>query len=123
MKERTDRFSPRQLGALITLLALAVWGLAVLWIHLVTPAGADMFEMTYVGTLTAIFLILLPLYWKQLRPAYIGGILIALALLAGAVKGAMDHSLVFSWSLYSVTPVLAASRRTGGRLRKRTLLG
>jgi hypothetical protein len=45
VKQLTDRLSVHQLGALTTLLLLALWGLAVLWLHLFTPAGADAFEM------------------------------------------------------------------------------
>jgi CubicO group peptidase (beta-lactamase class C family) len=107
MKRLTDRFSAHQLGALITLFLLALWGLGVLWIHLVTAAGADTFEMTYLGTVTGTLLILLPLYWRRVRWAYPGGVLVVLALFVGAGKGALDQSLIFSWSLYNVGVILA----------------
>ncbi|MGD8968905.1 MAG: hypothetical protein PVI07_15475, partial [Anaerolineae bacterium] len=62
---------------------------------------------SYLGTVTAVLLLLLPLYLRRVRWAYIGGILMVLALFVGAAKGALDQSLRFSWSLYNVTVILA----------------
>jgi hypothetical protein len=103
---RSKSYTAHQIGAFIALLVLVIWGLAVLWVHMVTPAGADVFEMTYLGTLTLMFLILLPLYWKRVRWAYIGGILMVVAMYAGAAKVALDQDLVFSWSLYNMVTIL-----------------
>ena len=50
---RPKTYTVHQIGALIALLGLAIWGLAVLWIHMVAPASADTFAMTYLGTFSA----------------------------------------------------------------------
>ena len=47
------------------------------------------------------FLILLSLYWKRVRWAYIDGILMLLAMFAGAAKPAWDHNIL-SLSLYNL---------------------
>jgi CubicO group peptidase (beta-lactamase class C family) len=104
---RVNRYTVHQISALIALFIFTIWGLASLWLHLVSPAGTNRFEMTYLGTLTATSLILLPLYWRRIGWAYIGGILLALAMLAGAGKAIFDQSLIFSWSLYNLSVILA----------------
>jgi len=104
--KRLKVYTIHQFAALVALLMLVIWGLTILWIHLITPAGANMLEMVYVSTLTVIFMILIPLYWKRVRWAYIGGILIILVMFIGAVKGVLNHSIVFSWSLYNLVVIL-----------------
>jgi len=99
-------YTSHQKGALLGLLVLFVWCLFVFWFHLTTPAGADMFEMTYVGALAIIFLLLLPLYLRRIHWAYLGGILAVFAMLAGAIKATLDKSFIFSWSFYNLTVFL-----------------
>jgi CubicO group peptidase (beta-lactamase class C family) len=111
--EHLHRDTIHEVGALATLLMLAIWGLLVLRVHLVTPAGADVFEMAYVGTLTAMFLILLPLCWKRVRWAHMGSILMVLAMFVGAAKAILENSLLVSWSLYNLVTILAYATALG----------
>jgi CubicO group peptidase (beta-lactamase class C family) len=105
--KQTNGYTQNQIGALVTLGTLVIWSAVQLWIHLFTLAGADMFEIIFLGTLTAVFLVLLPLYGKRVRWAYVGGILVVVAMLVGAVKAGLDHSYFFSWSLYNLLVILA----------------
>jgi CubicO group peptidase (beta-lactamase class C family) len=105
--KQTNGFTRNQIGALIALGVLVIWGVADLWIHLVTPAGAGVVEIIFLGTLAPVFLILVPLYAKRVRWAYVGGILMVLVMLAGAVKAFLDQSYYFSWSFYNLLVILA----------------
>ncbi|MDJ0753612.1 MAG: serine hydrolase domain-containing protein [Ardenticatenaceae bacterium] len=105
-KSAPKSWTPHQIGAVITLSGLLLWSGTALWIHSVAPAGADLFEMTYLSTISLLLLLLLPLYWRRIRWAYIGGIFIVAALLIGLIKAAADQTLVLSWSAYNLTTVL-----------------
>ena len=104
---RSKSRTAHQIGAFVTLLLLVIWSLAVFWVHMVSPAGAAMFELIYLGTLTVMFLILLPLYWKHIRWAYIGGVLVVIAMFVGIGIENLYRDFVLSWSLFNVGTVLA----------------
>jgi CubicO group peptidase (beta-lactamase class C family) len=94
-------------AALVSILILALWGLFAIWIQMSTPAGATTVELVFLGVLVPMFWVLLPLFGKRYRWAYIAGILVILAMLLGAVKAALDPGLFFSLSEYNVSVILA----------------
>jgi CubicO group peptidase (beta-lactamase class C family) len=105
-RENADRWTVHQCAAFVSILILAFWGLFAIWIQVTTPAGATTVELIFLGVLVPMFCILLPLYWMRFRWAYIGGILVILGMLLGAVKAALDPGLFFSLTLYNLLVVL-----------------
>jgi len=100
-------YSNNQIGSVVTLMIIAVWGVMVLWTHTRNPAGMDPLELTFVGTLTIIFWILVPFYWKRVRWSYI----IHIGLVIGGLGGGMsisllDRTLHFSISLYNIITLI-----------------
>jgi CubicO group peptidase (beta-lactamase class C family) len=102
-------YTVHQIGALLALLVVVAWSLAALWLHMVTPAGADLLEITCLGTVAAVSLLLVGLFDLRVRWAYAGGILVALALLVGVAMEALGQNLHFSWSLYNLGVILACA--------------
>jgi CubicO group peptidase (beta-lactamase class C family) len=92
---------------LVTLLIVALWSAAVVWIHAVTPVSGDTREMAFIGTVTITSWLLLPLYWWRVRWSYIGGILVTVLLLAGAAVIASHRAIYFSLSAYNLSVLLA----------------
>jgi hypothetical protein len=97
--KRHKRFTANQTRALITL-ALLGW-------HMIFPAGVDTFSFIYPAKLTAMLLILLPLYTLRMYWAYVGGLLMVLAMFVAAVKALLDGTLGLSFSWYSLLTLLA----------------
>jgi CubicO group peptidase (beta-lactamase class C family) len=95
-----------QKAAFFCILALAIWGLIATWLQVTIPGGATTEELMFLGVLVPMFWVLLPLYWKRYRWAYIGGIVVILGMFAGAVKAALDPGLFFSVSLYNLSVIL-----------------
>ena len=98
-----DKGVKNQLGALITLAVVAVWGIWVLWFHLTRPMGLAHIEIIFLSALVPIYLILLPFYWFRVRWTYISGILVLLGLFVGLLKTTLEYSLFFSISSYNLT--------------------
>ncbi len=97
------RFTSHQIGALITLLALALWGVWVSWLPLVRPMGITFTEILFLSALVPIYVILLPFYGLRVRWSYLSGILVMLGLLGGYIKSLLDHTFFFSPTLYNFT--------------------
>lgn len=108
MNERQDTngWTNHQIAAFVAILILALWGLIVAWTQMTTPAGATTEELTFLGILVPMFWVLLPLYWRRFRWGYVGGILIILVMLVGAVKAALDPGLFFSASVYNISVIV-----------------
>jgi CubicO group peptidase (beta-lactamase class C family) len=104
MKANT-RFTLHQIGALVTMAILAVWGVWVAWLHLTRPLGMAHIEVVFLSGLVPIYLILLPLYAFRVRWSYISGIVALLGLFADVTKSLVDRSLFFSLSPYNLTTV------------------
>ena len=105
-KWMTD-FTFSQIGAFATLLVLAVWGLALLAINLVTLSGAMDIEIIFFGTMIIMFSVLGPLYLKRLRCSYVAGIgLIIFGFFGGLVLAAWSRILYFSVSVYNLSIIL-----------------
>ena len=106
-KRTFEDFTFHHIAALVTLVLVATWGVSTTWIHLTTLGGMDETEMVFLLILTPLYLVLLPLYWKRFRWAYLCGVLAILGLFAGAVLEAIDRVLIFSWSFYNVSVAVA----------------
>ena len=105
-KWMTD-FTFSQIGAFATLLVLAVWGLTLLWINLVTLSGAMDIEIIYFGTVITMFCVLGPLYLKRVRWSYVAGIgLIIFGFFGELVLAAWNRILYFSVSVYNLSIIL-----------------
>lgn len=102
-----SQWTPHQIGALVTLLIVALWSTAVVWIYTVTPASGDTREMAFVGTVAIMSWLLLPLYWRRVRWSYVGGILVTVLLLIGAAMVIPHRVIYFSLSVYNLSVPLA----------------
>ena len=133
---RTSDWTGHQIGALVALIIVAGWSMAAVWIHALTPASGDPKEMAFVGSVTLMAWILLPLYGKRVRWSYVGGVLVTLLLLAGGAMIASDRVIRFSPSAYNLSVILACAatlactyfsvrslRQDASRPKSRTLLG
>ena len=101
-----------QTGANLTLLVIAVWAIISVWFHTQRPVGMIQFELTFMGTLSIIFWILVPLYWKRVRWSYVAGIGLIFGGLGGGIGVAMGlaiaphRTLQFSISLYDMITLI-----------------
>ena len=98
-------FTPHQLGALITLMVVAIWGIWVSWLHMTRPLGVEHTEILFLSAMVPFYLILLPLYGLRVRWSYISGIIVLLGLFAGLTKSVVDQTFFFSLSVYNLTTV------------------
>jgi CubicO group peptidase (beta-lactamase class C family) len=101
-KRFAQKATPHQIGALVALMAVAIWGVAVLWLHAVTPAGAHVDEIVPIATLTLLCVGLIPFYCVRARWSYVAGVLPPLGLYAMAAIQAQEGILFFSASLYNI---------------------
>jgi len=96
-----------QAGANATLLGISVWSLTSLGFHTMTPLGMNILELTFLGTLTIVFWILVPLYWMRVWWSYIAGIgLIIGGLGGGTAIAAWSRIFRFSGSLYNFSIII-----------------
>ena len=105
--KHTNRLTFHQSGALITLLIVTIWSMAALWFHMTTPSGMDDTELSFLGILSILFLIHLPLYWVRVRWSYLSGTLALLGMFVGAAIAILDQNLILSWSFYILSVGLA----------------
>jgi hypothetical protein len=101
-----DNWTIHQRAAFTSIVVLALWGFLAVWLQMTTPAGATTVELSFLGTLVPMLWLLVPLYWKRLRWVYIGGILVILGMLLGAVKAALDPGLFLSLTTYNLVVAL-----------------
>lgn len=99
-------FTTHQIGALITIVIIAVWGIGVSWLHMTRPLGISHMEILFVSAIVPICVILVLFYWVRVRWSYISGIIVLLALFAGLIKNVGDHTYFFSLSAYNLTSIV-----------------
>ena len=97
------RFTSHQIGALITLLALALWGVWVSWLPLARPIGISFTEILFLSALVPIYVVLPPFYGLRVSWSYLSGILVMVGLLGGFIKSLLDHTFFFSPTPYNFT--------------------
>ena len=88
-----EPISSNQIGALISIVIIAVWGVWVLWWHMIRPLGMKHIEMLFLVAIVPISLALIPLYWFRIRWSYISGVLVLVGLLAGFIKSFLENGL------------------------------
>ena len=103
---KNNKFTAHELGSLIRMIIIAIWGVWVSWLHLTRPMGADHMEFLFLSALVPVYVILVPFYALRVRWSYISGILVLLGLFAGILKAASEHVLFFSFSAYNLTTTL-----------------
>ena len=99
-------FTTHQIGALITMVIMAVWGVSISWLHMTRPLGADQMEIVFLSAMVPVYVILVPLYVLRVRWSYVNGIIVLLALFAGVLKAATEHILFFSFSVYNLVTIV-----------------
>ena len=93
-------------GAFVALLVLALWSLAVLWLNMVTPSGALIQEIIFLGIVAVALWVLVPLYWKQIPWSYVAGIcVIVFGFFGGTAVSALNHIFNFSVSAYNLVTI------------------
>ena len=78
----TETYTCNQTGAIATILASSVWAVIALG-SAITIGRQTASALTVFGILTVIAWILVPLYMKRVRPAYIVGIIVIIIALVG----------------------------------------
>ena len=104
--DNKNKFTPHQIGSLVTMVIMAVWGLSISWLHMTRPLGAEHMEFLFLSAMVPVYVILVPFYALRVRWSYISGIIVLLALFAGVVKAATGHILFFSFSAYNLTTIV-----------------
>jgi CubicO group peptidase (beta-lactamase class C family) len=105
MNKSKDPLSSNQIGAFISIIIIAVWGVWVLWLHMTRPLGMENIEMLFLVSIVPISLVLIPLYWFRIRWSYTSGVLVLLGLFVGLIKSVIDRSFFFSVSVYNFITV------------------
>jgi len=98
-------FTNDQIGALISMIVLAVWGVWISFLHMTRPMGVEHTEILFLSAMVPIYLILLPFYGLRVRWSYISGIIVLLGLFAGLTKSVIDQTFFFSLSAYNLITV------------------
>jgi CubicO group peptidase (beta-lactamase class C family) len=104
--QRSKGYTAHQIAALVTLVTVALWGAAVLWLHVTRPAGAHVDEIIPIATLTLLYWITIPLYAWRVRWGYVAGTLALLGLFVMGVVQAREGMLSFSPSPYNLLTLL-----------------
>jgi len=99
-------FPNNQIGALLTMVIIAVWGIWVSWLHMTNPLGLEYTEVLFLSAMVPIYLILLPFYGLRVRWSYISGTIVLLGLFIGLIKSILDHTFFFSLSSYNLMVVV-----------------
>ena len=86
----------------MTLLLTTTIALTLLVFNLRSQSGSNIDEVIFLGTITIIFITLIPLYLKKVYWSWAAGIIIYLGLYLGAIKEAFDGVLYFSLSYHNV---------------------
>jgi CubicO group peptidase (beta-lactamase class C family) len=100
-----EPFTLHQIGALVTMAIVAVWGVWVVGLHLTRPLGMAHVEVVFLSALVPVYLVLLPFYAFRVRWSYVSGIIVLLGLFAGLIKSLADRSFFFSLSAYNLIAV------------------
>jgi CubicO group peptidase (beta-lactamase class C family) len=110
------RYSFNQKAAIITLAITALSGLTLLYFNLISPSGANIDEILFLGTLTVMLTALVPLYLLKVNWSWGAGIVVYLGLYLGAVVEVLDGVLFFSASIYNISVIALYIVATAGIL-------
>jgi CubicO group peptidase (beta-lactamase class C family) len=107
MKKRVFDFTFSQTGAFASILVLAILGVIILGVNVVTLSGAIDIEIVYFGTVVIMLCVLGLLYWKRFRWSYVYGIgLLIFGFFGGLLLAAWNHIFYFSVSLYNLSIII-----------------
>lgn len=99
------RYTPHQLGALVTVLLVAVWSAVVAWLHLFEPIEINSLETTILITLLITSAALIPIVWLRISWGYLVAVLLFVGMFAGAIFAVSERSYFFSASLYNLSVI------------------
>jgi len=102
-----ERWTLQQIGAVVSIFIITAWSIAVFLIHAYMPLSGDALELAFVGTVAVVSLLSLPFYLKRVRWSYLGGILVTILLVVGAIIIALERAIFFSSSAYNIFAVVA----------------
>ncbi len=103
---RIGKFYVFQSGALLAHIAITIWNIAILVLHLLEPLDINQFEITVLITLVSVFITLIPIYWLRIRGGYLVGILVYVVMLVAGVNAIAEKNYFFSFSLYNLSVIL-----------------
>jgi len=90
-----ERWTLQQIGAVISLFVICAWSIVVFLIHAYSPLSGDTLELAFIGTVAVVSLLSIPFYLKRVRWSYLGGILVTILLVVGAVAIALERAIFF----------------------------
>jgi len=96
------RWTLQQIGAALSLFVICAWSIVVFFIHAYTPLSGDTLELALIGTVAVASLLLLPFYLKRVKWSYLGGVLVTILLVVGAIVIALERAIFFSPSVYNI---------------------
>ena len=59
-------YTSNQIISLIGIIVLTLWAVTILFINLFTPDSLDEIELVFLGTVTILFILLIPLFWMRI---------------------------------------------------------
>jgi len=101
-----ERWTLQQIGAVVSIFIISAWSIVVFLIHAYTPSSGDTQELAFIGTVAVVSLLLLPFYLKRVKWSYLGGILVTILLVIGAIVIALNRAIFFSPSVYNIFVII-----------------
>jgi CubicO group peptidase (beta-lactamase class C family) len=97
-----ERWTLQQIGAVVSIFIISAWSIVVFFIHAYTPSSGDTLELAFIGTVAVASLLSLPFYLKRVKWSYLGGVLVTILLVIGAIMIALNRAIFFSPSVYNI---------------------
>jgi len=101
-----ERWTLQQIGAAVSISIISAWSIVIFLIHVYMPLSGDTLELALIGTVAVASLLLIPFYLKRVRWSYLGGILVTILLVIGAIIIASYRAIFFSPSVYNIFVIL-----------------
>ena len=97
-----ERWTLQQVGAAVSIFIICAWSIVVFLIHAYNPLSGDTRELALIGTVAVTSLLSIPFYLKRVKWSYLGGILVTILLVIGAIIIALNRAIFFSPSVYNI---------------------
>ena|GEM_PF-781206 len=101
-----ERWTLQQIGAAVSILIISAWSIVVFLIHAYSPLSGDTQELAFIGTVAIVSLLSLPFYLKRVKWSYLGGILVTILLVIGAIMTALNRAIFFSPSVHNIFAIV-----------------
>ena len=131
-----ERWTLQQIGAVVSIFIICAWSIAVFLIHAYSPLSGDTLELAFIGTVAVVSLLSIPFYLKRVKWSYLGGILVTILLVVGAIIVALNRAIFFSPSVYNIFVIVVyiaafaclyfsilSFRQRESRSRRKTVIG